>query len=89
MNSKLIHFQMMTGTGTFESYVNVGSGCAATPDGRLSGQPTASDCSPQPFPQVSTVNTFLLDMCDCMPAFSLWKFVNNSGRLRQPQMYYV
>ena len=45
---------MMTGTGTFESYVNVGSSCAATPDGRLSGQPTASDCSPQPFPQVST-----------------------------------
>ena len=48
----------MTGSGTFESYVNVGSGCAATPDGRLSGQPTASDCSPQPFPQVSTKNSY-------------------------------
>ena len=42
----------MTGTGTFENYVNVGSSVGATPDGRLSGQPTASDCSAQPFPQV-------------------------------------
>ena len=43
----------MTGSGTFESYFSVGAGCAATPDGRLSGQPTASDVSPQPFAQVS------------------------------------
>ena len=42
----------MTGSGTFESYVGVGSGCAATPDGRLKGQPIASDCSQQPYPQV-------------------------------------
>lgn len=44
----------MTGTGTFENYVNVGSSVGATPDARLSGQPTASDCSAQPFPQVDT-----------------------------------
>ena len=44
--------QIMTGSGTFESYVGVGSGCAATPDGRLKGQPIASDCSQQPYPQV-------------------------------------
>ena len=42
----------MTGSGTFESYVSIGSSAGATPDGRLSGQPIASDCSPQPFPQV-------------------------------------
>ena len=42
----------MTGSGTFESYVSVGNGCAATPDGRLNGQPTASDFSPQPYAQV-------------------------------------
>ena len=46
----------MTGTGTFESYVNVGSSVGATPDGRLGGQPTASDCSAQPFPQVNNHN---------------------------------
>ena len=46
----------MTGSGTFESYVSVGASCAATPDGRLSGQPTASDCSPQPYPQVCAHN---------------------------------
>ena len=44
--------QIMTGSGTFESYVSVGASCAATPDGRLSGQPIASDCSQQPYPQV-------------------------------------
>ena len=44
--------QVMTGSGTFESYVSVGAACAATPDGRLKGQPTASDCSQQPYPQV-------------------------------------
>ena len=42
----------MTGAGTFESYVNVGAGIPATPDGRLTGQPTASDISPQPYLQV-------------------------------------
>ena len=42
----------MTGSGTFENYVSVGASCGATPDGRLSGQPTASDCSQQPHPQV-------------------------------------
>ena len=43
----------MTGTGTFEGYVGTGAACAATPDGRLDGQPIASDCSVQPYPQVS------------------------------------
>lgn len=43
----------MTGSGTFENYVSVGASCGATPDGRLSGQPTASDCSQQPYPQVN------------------------------------
>ena len=43
----------MTGSGTFENYVSVGASCAATPDGRLNGQPTASDISQQPYPQVS------------------------------------
>ena len=47
--------QVMTGSGTFESYVSVGSSTGATPDGRLSGQPIASDCSPQPFPQVKAI----------------------------------
>lgn len=51
---KLEHLltQVMTGSGTFEGYVGVGVPCAATPDGRLSGQPVASDFSPQPYPQV-------------------------------------
>ena len=43
----------MSGSGTFENYNSVGVGCAATPDGRLSGQPVASDCSAQPYLQVS------------------------------------
>ena len=43
----------MTGSGTFENYVSVGAACAATPDGRLNGQPIASDISQQPYPQVS------------------------------------
>ena len=42
----------MSGSGTFENYVSVGAGCAATPDGRLNGQPVASDVSQQPYPQV-------------------------------------
>ena len=42
----------MTGSGTFENYVSIGASCAATPDGRLNGQPIASDMSQQPFPQV-------------------------------------
>ena len=42
----------MTGAGTFENYVYVGAGIPATPDGRLTGQPTASDISPQPYLQV-------------------------------------
>ena len=59
------YFQVMTGTGTFESYVNVGSGIPATPDGRLTGQPTASDISPQPFPQVryASVMMYSGDIC--------------------------
>lgn len=49
----------MTGSGTFESYSSVGASCAATPDGRLSGQPTASDISAQPFPQVQCISSAL------------------------------
>ncbi len=52
----------MTGSGTFESYFSVGAGCAATPDGRLNGQPTASDCSPQPFAQVNILNVVTLHL---------------------------
>lgn len=46
----------MTGCGTFENYVSIGASCAATPDGRLNGQPIASDCSQQPFPQVYIIS---------------------------------
>ena len=53
----------MTGSGTFESYVSIGSSAGATPDGRLSGQPIASDCSPQPYPQVRESHDHLLCMC--------------------------
>ena len=45
----------MTGCGTFEGYVGIGAACAATPDGRLNGQPTASDISAQPYPQVHLI----------------------------------
>lgn len=38
------------GVGTFEQYVFSGSFCGATPDGRLAGQPVASDLSPAPLP---------------------------------------
>ena len=48
----IAYIQVLTGCGTFESYVSVGASCAATPDGRLSGQPIASDVSQQPFAQV-------------------------------------
>ena len=50
----------MTGSGTFENYVSIGASCGATPDGRLSGQPTASDCSQQPHPQVNVVNHIII-----------------------------
>ena len=63
----------MTGSGTFESYINVGAGCAATPDGRLSGQPTASDVSPQPFAQVSV--------------FTYICYVNNYNIIRRIGLY--
>jgi pyruvate-formate lyase len=47
------------GTGTFEQYVFNGGFWGASPDGRLSGQPVASDMSPAPIPQdqPSTVAT--------------------------------
>lgn len=63
--------QVMTGSGSFESYVSVGASAGATPDGRLSGQPTASDCSPQPFPQVKQM-TYL-----CNPT-SVYAYVHGN-----------
>ncbi|HKR02822.1 MAG TPA: pyruvate formate lyase family protein [Pyrinomonadaceae bacterium] len=39
------------GVGTFEQYVFNGGFWGASPDGRLSGQPVASDMSPAPIPQ--------------------------------------
>ena len=58
----------MTGSGSFESYVSLGTSSGATPDGRLSGQPIASDCSPQPFPQVKRMPftiCIILYVCAC------------------------
>lgn len=52
----------MSGSGTFENYVSVGAGCAATPDGRLNGQPIASDVSQQPYPQVRSRNIILSEL---------------------------
>ena len=43
-------FCMQPGVGTFASYVEQGLGCAASADGRLSGQPLATDMSPTPTP---------------------------------------
>ncbi|KAL5516876.1 hypothetical protein EMCRGX_G002310 [Ephydatia muelleri] len=64
-------FQLLTGAGTFENYVSVGAGCGATPDGRLNGQPTASDCSPQPHAQDKPVpKTKLLDIVDSLKPYS-------------------
>jgi len=39
------------GVGTFEQYVGGGEGLGASADGRLRGQPIASDMSPAPIPQ--------------------------------------
>ena len=44
----------MTGAGTFENYVSIGLISGATPDGRLKGQPIASDVSQQPYVQVDS-----------------------------------
>lgn len=41
-------FSMQPGVGTFASYVEQGIGCGASADGRLSGQPLATDMSPSP-----------------------------------------
>jgi len=41
-------FSMQPGVGTFASYVEQGIGCSASADGRLSGQPLATDMSPSP-----------------------------------------
>jgi pyruvate-formate lyase len=41
---------MQPGVGTFASYVEQGLGCAASADGRLSGQPLGTDMSPAPSP---------------------------------------
>ncbi|MCF6433765.1 Dyp-type peroxidase [Leisingera sp. MMG026] len=43
-------FSMQPGVGTFASYVEQGIGCSASADGRLSGQPLATDMSPSPSP---------------------------------------
>jgi pyruvate-formate lyase len=43
-------FCMEPGVGTFASYVEQGLGCAASPDGRLAGQPIGTDMSPAPSP---------------------------------------
>lgn len=43
-------FSMQPGVGTFASYVEQGIGCGASADGRLSGQPLATDMSPTPSP---------------------------------------
>lgn len=43
-------FSMQPGVGTFASYVEQGMGCSASADGRLSGQPLATDMSPSPTP---------------------------------------
>ena len=72
----------MTGSGSFESYVSLGTSSGATPDGRLSGQPIASDCSPQPFPQDKPVPHIppekQLDIIDTLkPYSSLSKFIPN------------
>lgn len=44
-------FQIQPGAGTFENYVEFGSMCGASADGRLNGQPLASNISPTPSPQ--------------------------------------
>lgn len=41
---------MQPGVGTFASYVEQGMSCAASADGRLHGQPVATDLSPSPIP---------------------------------------
>jgi len=41
---------MQPGVGTFASYVEQGLGCGASADGRLHGQPVATDLSPSPIP---------------------------------------
>lgn len=43
-------FQIQPGAGTFENYVEFGSTCGASADGRLNGQPLASNISPIPSP---------------------------------------
>lgn len=43
-------FCLQPGVGTFASYVEQGLGCAASADGRLSGQPLGTDMSPSPSP---------------------------------------
>eukprot|EP00250_Pteridium_aquilinum_P022195 c25321_g3_i1 orf=899-4873(+) len=43
-------FQIQPGAGTFENYVEFGATCGASADGRLNGQPLASNISPTPSP---------------------------------------
>jgi Dyp-type peroxidase family len=43
-------FCMQPGVGTFASYVEQGTSCAASADGRLAAQPLATDMSPAPSP---------------------------------------
>ncbi|TDV56392.1 Dyp-type peroxidase [Actinophytocola oryzae] len=40
--------QIQPGVGTFENYLEFGAMCGASADGRLGGQPMASDLSPSP-----------------------------------------
>ncbi len=51
--SEVLPFNMMItpGVGTFEQYVLGGFFAGATPDGRRSGQPIASDLAASPYPQ--------------------------------------
>jgi Dyp-type peroxidase family len=55
--------QIQPGVGTFENYLEFGAMCGASADGRLNGQPMASDLSPSPGytdqPVRETKNPFL------------------------------
>ncbi|XP_019647703.1 PREDICTED: uncharacterized protein LOC109487998 [Branchiostoma belcheri] len=62
-------FVALPGIGTFEAYVGYGLANGASPDGRRSGQPIASDLSPAPVPQDLPASP---DSCDIYKALECW-----------------
>jgi len=77
------HFTVCVGGGTFENYVGVALDLGASADGRLAGQPIASDCSPAPspidLPPLPLSTSFYRDIREALEAYDHESFHSGFG----------